>query len=94
MARFCTASYVRCPNCKIGATDHQICSEYTVFIRVFVAPKHKTHPNFCLDLLVSGHIVISYPGTRYTPTFGTQFWDKKVCLGHGWIRYAPRANDK
>ncbi len=25
--------------------------------------------------------------TRRTPTFGTQFWDKKVRLVHGWIRY-------
>ncbi len=40
--------------------------------------------------LVSGHIKIveiSYPCMRHTPTFGTQFWGKKVRLVHGWIRY-------
>ncbi len=41
--------------------------------------------------LVSGHIkigVISYSCIRHTPTFGVQFWDKKVRFIHGWIRYS------
>ena len=43
----------------------------TVFTRVQVAPKYKTHPNFCLDVLVSGQIEmieILRSWKRRTPT--------------------------
>ncbi len=58
----------------------------TVFTRVLVAPKHKTRPNFCIGLLVSGRIENAVI-TRCTPTFDPQSWDKNVRLVHGWIRY-------
>ncbi len=47
-------------------------------------------PNFCLAFLVSGDtetIVIPYPCTRRTPTFGTQKWKERKRLKHGWIRW-------
>ncbi len=33
------------------------------------------------------NVEISYPFKKHTPTFGVQFWDKKVRLKHGWVRY-------
>ncbi len=59
----------------------------TEFTRVSVAPKHKAHPNFCLDFLISGHVKltrISYPCKTHP-----NFWystDKKERIMHGWIR--------
>ncbi len=46
-----------------------------------------------LDFLVLDHIdtiAISYPCIRCTPSFGSQFGDKKVRLIHGWIRYSTQ----
>ena len=55
----------------------------------FCHTQEKDLPSSCLGFLVSAYIktiVISYPCIRCTPTFGVQFWGKKVCPTHGWIR--------
>ncbi len=75
-------------------TPRVLGDRHTIFTHVQVAPKHKTHPNLCLDFLVSSHIrniVISNPGLsmRHTPSFGAQFWDKRCVLYIGWMRYTP-----
>ncbi len=68
-------------------------SDITVFTRVQVEPKYKTHTNVHIDFLVFGCIKmreISCPCSRRTPTFGAYFQDKKVRLEHGWTRYQQK----
>ena len=49
----------------------------TVFIRAKVAPMRKTHPNFCLDFLVSGNFEIIR--INLTPMFVPPRFLESIC---------------